>query len=65
VEGDDLQTLIAKLQSELNRSQAEAAESHQANLTLAADLAVMERKQKNQVGLFLHIKGWLTPRGVF
>jgi hypothetical protein len=41
--------LVGKLQAELSKVQAEATESHQANLTLAADLAVLERKQKNQV----------------
>jgi hypothetical protein len=45
----DLHVLLGKLQAELSKVQAEAAESHQANLTLAADLAVLERKQKNQV----------------
>lgn len=46
----DLHVLVGRLQAELSKVQAEAAESHQANLTLAADLAVLERKQKNQVG---------------
>lgn len=53
-EAGDLQALVARLQAELSKAQAEAAESHQANLTLGAELAVLERKQRNQVG-----QGWL------
>lgn len=49
--------VVARLQSELSRAQAEAAESHQANLTLGAEMTVLERKQKNQVGL-CWLGGW-------
>jgi len=56
-EGGDLQAIVARLQAELSKAQAEAAESHQANLTLGAELAVLERKQRNQVG-----RDWLHMR---
>lgn len=48
-EANDLQVLVTKLQSDLAKAQAQAADSHQANLTLGTELAVMERKQRNQV----------------
>jgi hypothetical protein len=47
---DSSRELVASLRAQLAKAQAEAEESHQANLTLGAELAVMERKQKNQVG---------------
>lgn len=45
----DVHVLVVQLQAELSKVQAKAADEHQANLTLAADLAVLERKQQNQV----------------
>lgn len=49
VDSGELQVLVATLQAELAKAQAQAEESHQANLTLGAELAVLERKQRNQV----------------
>ena len=50
-EVSELQLQLGQLQAELSKAKAEAAESHQANLTLGAELAVLERKQRNQVRL--------------
>ncbi|WIA15369.1 hypothetical protein OEZ85_002033 [Tetradesmus obliquus] len=44
----ELSVVVAELRSQLAAATAAAAESHQANLTLGAELAVMERKQRNQ-----------------
>ncbi|WIA35571.1 hypothetical protein OEZ86_003994 [Tetradesmus obliquus] len=44
----ELSVVVAELRSQLATATAAAAESHQANLTLGAELAVMERKQRNQ-----------------
>ena len=39
-----------ELRTQLAAAQAAAAEHQQTSLSLGADLAVMERKQRNQVG---------------
>lgn len=58
---DDLSAMVAELRSELAAAQAAAAESHQKNLTLGAELTVMERTKMNQVGTAARF--WLCGAG--
>jgi hypothetical protein len=48
-DAQDLREVVAQLRAELAKVQAQAAEREQANLTLGAELSVLERKQRNQV----------------
>jgi hypothetical protein len=47
---EELATVVASLRAQLVAAQATAADSHSTNLSLGADLTVMERKLRNQVG---------------
>lgn len=57
-----LASLVEDLQAQLSVAKASAAEYEGKSLELGAELAVMERKQKNQVlracGICSAVKGW-------